>query len=107
MNLTSQNKDYFDITFEPNCGEIYNDETACTVEKGEEKHFTGTITLTKYFGVDQLYLGINPKGLKEDVSLNINVIKDCGCDEKIQKNSSICSNAGDWNCGVCECYEDK
>ncbi|XP_073941118.1 integrin beta pat-3-like [Choristoneura fumiferana] len=107
VNVTSQNKDYFNITFEPNCGEIFNDESACTVEKGEEKHFTGTITLLKYFDVGQLYLGINPKGLKEDISLNINVIKDCGCDGRMEKNSSICNNAGDLNCGVCECYEDK
>ncbi|KAI8427302.1 hypothetical protein MSG28_001889 [Choristoneura fumiferana] len=57
--------------------------------------------------ISQLYLGINPKGLKEDISLNINVIKDCGCDGRMEKNSSICNNAGDLNCGVCECYEDK
>ncbi|XP_067460333.1 integrin beta-5 [Thunnus thynnus] len=46
---------------------------------------------------------IKPVGFKDRLEVDVNYQCDCGCSQKAQTNSSICSSIGTYKCGTCQC----
>ena len=52
---------------------------------------------------------INPVGLKEKLQLDLEMICECECEKDWmkEKHSSKCNGTGSYQCGVCECHDNK
>ncbi|KAL0848939.1 hypothetical protein ABMA28_013333 [Loxostege sticticalis] len=106
VNMKSEHRNNFLISFHPNCTETKNNNLNCNVKKGEEIKFTGKITLLKNITDETATVDIVVEGIKEKVTLDINLIQDCECPNDIPK-APDCSNAGTLKCGICECDENR
>lgn len=104
--MKSEHRNNFLISFHPNCTETKNNNLNCNVKKGEEIKFTGKITLLKNITDETTTVDIVVEGIKEKVTLDINLIQDCECPNDIPK-APDCSNAGTLKCGICECDENR
>ncbi|XP_063529115.1 integrin beta pat-3-like [Cydia strobilella] len=107
VNMLAEDKDKFAITFDPDCSQKYS----CKVVLGEELRIDGLIKLKTYYGKDNITVPIVQKGLKEALNLDIQIISRCDCEflnhSSYQIQSSFCNSAGDLQCGICSCNENR
>ncbi|XP_059059311.1 integrin beta pat-3-like [Achroia grisella] len=106
-NIKSNQKRDYEITFNPNCTGLTKTKEYCNIKKGEEKHFTGSIKLKEYHEGDDMLLDIVIEGINERLSLDIEVIKQCECENKREINSEECSKWGTLECGICNCNANR
>ncbi|RVE54652.1 hypothetical protein evm_000773 [Chilo suppressalis] len=93
-------RENFHISFDPDC---VNANTDCKVKNGQEKHFKGTIKVLNYFDEDKTSINITFEGIKEKITLDIKIIKECECTSKGIPKAVECSEAGTFECGICQC----
>lgn len=86
------------MTFEPDCLEEASDK--CIVHKGRHD-FVGTIKILGDIDKRNFSVYIMIGGIKEMLTLDIDVIKNCECNTT--DKSPICNGFGDRRCGMCEC----
>ncbi|KOB67435.1 Integrin beta [Operophtera brumata] len=105
--VRSGQRNNFQIKFHPDCTKKDHGDD-CKVETGERRDFTGTITLTEYYGKDTELIDISVQGMTEKLTLNVEVIK-CACEEDEENkadNLKYCSGQK-LQCGVCICGESR
>lgn len=107
VGVKSGHGNNFQIKFHPDCTKSVHD-VACKVETEERRDFTGTITLTEYYGKDTELIDISVQGMTEKLTLNVEVIR-CACEESednIVDNLEHCSGQK-FQCGVCICDKSR
>lgn len=50
---------------------------------------------------------MNPSGLRENITFEIDMLCSCACEFLSEKNSVQCSDIGHFECGVCRCPDHK
>lgn len=69
--------------------------------------FKATIKILDYIGVDNFQIDIVPEGIKEKLTLDIEIVKHCECEKFDETNSTICYNGGNYTCGICKCDTNR
>lgn len=72
---------------------------------GEEKKIKATIKLLKYFSDKNINIGLVNEGIREQLTVKVDIIDSCDCKRK--ENSTLCSFSGTKRCGICECNEGR
>ncbi|CAH3842435.1 integrin beta pat-3-like isoform X1 [Pieris brassicae] len=103
VNMNSEYRDYFNISFNPDCISRTTNSPPCKMRPGGEKKIKATIKLLKYFPDKNISIGLVNEGIREELTINVEMIESCGC--KREENSSLCSSSGTKRCGICECNE--
>ncbi|CAG5056537.1 unnamed protein product [Parnassius apollo] len=107
LDIRSPYRKKFDINFIPDCLEKRSDE--CNIKTGQQTNFTGRLKLLDYIEADNFLVDVLIGGVKENLKLNIDVIKKCDCETEV--SSIKCNAFGNRRCGICECnpgrYGDK
>ncbi|XP_026756972.2 integrin beta pat-3-like [Galleria mellonella] len=106
-NMKSEQRKDIAITFNPDCTGLTKDKEYCKVMKGEEKHFTGTIKLMEYHEGDDMPIDIVIEGINERLLLDIEVVKQCECENGREINSKECNEGGTLECGICKCNSNR
>ncbi|CAK1549666.1 unnamed protein product [Leptosia nina] len=99
INMKSEYREYFEISFNPDC--LSKNDRDCKVKPGEEKEMNGTIKLLKYFSGEHKSIDVIIEGIKEKLTLDIEIIESCNC--RSEADSKFCSSRGTKRCGICEC----
>lgn len=50
---------------------------------------------------------ISPLGLNETLTVDLEMICECDCEQTKETNSGVCTNVGTYVCGICDCPSDK
>lgn len=101
----------FQISFDPDCTECTDSDCirdlgACNVTKMEPKDIKGTIKVLEYDGYDEATIDVTIEGIAEKLTLDINIINNCTCENDAEKISKYCDDERR-ECGVCQCKEPK
>ncbi|CAH2240128.1 jg6382 [Pararge aegeria aegeria] len=98
---------FMSLTLEPDC----TIKDRCIYANNESVNIVGTLIfnscpLNHKYNYD---VRLGPASIKEKLKLDIEVDCQCDCEkpEKAEKNSDQCSNAGTYQCGICECNENR
>ncbi|GAB6025583.1 hypothetical protein CHUAL_011311 [Chamberlinius hualienensis] len=85
-------------------------KTCKNLKLGTEVTFDVELTVTKCPAnyKDEIYtFEISPVGLSETLVVDVQLSCDCQCERDGQKNSHHCTNAGTYECGICDCNTDR
>ncbi|CAH0556926.1 unnamed protein product [Brassicogethes aeneus] len=113
VTMTSNASSDMEVYFENNCAEKDKKPNGCNnVHAGTIINFSATIRPTECTqGNNKKIIAIKPAGLDEEFIVEVNVICDCGCEEKsddtFEEKSDKCYQHGNFACGVCECNEGR
>ncbi|CAH3842726.1 unnamed protein product [Pieris brassicae] len=91
VNMNSEYRDYFNISFNPDCISRTTNSPPCKMRPGGEKKIKATIKLLKYFPDKNISIGLVNEGIREELTINVEMIESCGC--KREENSSLCSSS--------------
>ncbi|CAH2066168.1 unnamed protein product, partial [Iphiclides podalirius] len=99
FDIKSEYRKNIEVKFEPDC--FVNTSDSCIVHKGQEMNFVGSIKLLCDVEKDNFLVDVMIGGIKENLTLDIDVIKRCNCETDIK--SEECNSFGNRRCGICEC----
>ncbi|CAH0603376.1 unnamed protein product [Chrysodeixis includens] len=98
--VKSGQKKNIEITLNPDCTRD-SAGAECDVEMGKELQLEGTVKVSEYIS-NNVLIDITVEGISEKLTLDIEVIKSCGCETKVEESSDYCHGEKRF-CGECSC----
>lgn len=109
VKITSNANKDVSVRFSSSCpGFINGSESGyCNVTLGHTIDFTVTIEPLECNPYDnnKRIIEIKPEGLKDSLTIELEVLCDCDCAKSKELSATTCSSQGDFECGICICHD--
>lgn len=95
---------FMNVELNPSC----SDKDLCKIK--HEEPFQMDATLTMNSCPDDTFKGkmeIGPGLLEAKVEVDVEILCKCDCNKDEESNSSMCSDNGTYQCGICKCNTNR